>query len=275
MSQTKFIRNTMFFSNTVSSDESNAGNCHSHAERIDRDVTGASLAAEAALPKYDEPTWSVELANARKRVLLLSKVLSALRTKLDPQVFLASVTPSELAAEPLPSTIIECTTKLREAKQLVKTIVSESFAKRDAERKQRIQTLELSHAKVDKERAQLLRRLQKAEDIKELFKKIRHLRAKGSRRGVTRIEIPKNSDDDLQTCTEWVQIDVPSEIVDRLQARHGIVATSAKPMAHRSQCHRSVISSDIVPTAQVQPSFSMARLTIPYMILTCNFSSSI
>ena len=143
-----------------------------------------------------------------------------MRTKLDPQVFLESIPASELEAAPLPTTALECTTQLREANTLVARIVSESFEKRDAERKRRIQFLDLSHDKEDKARAQLLRRLQKAEASKELSKKIRHLRQKGSRRGVTRIEIPKNADDDLQTCTEWVQIDVPSEIVDRLQTRN-------------------------------------------------------
>ena len=125
------------------------GNRHSHAERIDLDVAAASLAAEAALPKYDEPAWSVELANAQNRVIVLSKWLSALRTKLDPQVFLENIPARELVAAPLPTTALECTTQLREAKTLVARIVSESFEKRDAERKRRIQFLDLSHDKED------------------------------------------------------------------------------------------------------------------------------
>lgn len=60
----------------------------------------------------------------------------------------------------------------------------------------------------------------KAEDLKQLFSKIRYLRNNRRRAGVTRIEIPSHPDEDPKTCTEWTQIDVPTEIVYHLQQRN-------------------------------------------------------
>ena len=40
------------------------------------------------------------------------------------------------------------------------------------------------------------------------------------RRGVTRLEIPDNPDDDPKTCVAWRMIDVPTEIVEQLQRRN-------------------------------------------------------
>ncbi len=44
-----------------------SGNRHKYAEKIDKDVEAASLAAEKSIPHFDQPFWSVELSQARKR----------------------------------------------------------------------------------------------------------------------------------------------------------------------------------------------------------------
>ena len=59
------------------------GDRHQYAERLDRDVLAASLAAEKSLPQFGEPAWSIELASARQRVQYLRKCLSAFRTAFD------------------------------------------------------------------------------------------------------------------------------------------------------------------------------------------------
>ncbi|KAI2493381.1 hypothetical protein MHU86_21163 [Fragilaria crotonensis] len=43
------------------------GNRHRFAERLDKDVEAASLAAEQTIPHFDKPFWSVDLAQARKK----------------------------------------------------------------------------------------------------------------------------------------------------------------------------------------------------------------
>ena len=69
----------------------------------------------------------------------------------------------------------------------MREIVAVSFQRRDQERQQCIHKLEMSRNKSDARHAQLLRRLQRAEEIKLLFEKIRSVRDKGQRQGVTRI----------------------------------------------------------------------------------------
>lgn len=98
--------------------------------------------------------------------------------------------------------------------------MSTSFQRRDDERNERIRTLEESLSTKDKAHATLLRRLRRAEKIKALFEKLKTLRARGHRGGVTRIEIPVHPCEDPKTCTEWQTIDVPDEIVHHLQARN-------------------------------------------------------
>ena len=73
---------------------------------------------------------------------------------------------------------------------------------------------------LDKERAARLRRIQKAEALKTLFQKLRVAANDGNRKGVTRIEIPKDPTQDPKSCTEWTQIDIPSEVLHHLQQRN-------------------------------------------------------
>ena len=68
--------------------------------------------------------------------------------------------------------------------------------------------------------ATLLRRLMRVEAIKRLFRKLRALRLRGERRGVTALEIPVPPDSNPKTCTDWRVIDVPTEIVKQLQKRN-------------------------------------------------------
>ena len=202
----------------------NPGQRHQFAERLDRDVLAASLAAESKLPRYDTPAWSVKLARARQRVLHLSKCASMARTGLDhlTQLPVTPVPLDDWYTEPfeIPHTLQECVDQLKIAKLDVKSIVKNSFAQRDTERRERIRELETSTSPTHKKCAKRLRRLQKAEAIKELFRKLKPLRDPDSRKGVTRIEIPCHHDDDPKSCTEWQQIEVPTEVLRHLRIRN-------------------------------------------------------
>jgi hypothetical protein len=58
------------------------GDKHEFAERLDRDVVSASLAAEQKMKKVGAPEWSIALDKARKEVTRLTKCLSMARTGL-------------------------------------------------------------------------------------------------------------------------------------------------------------------------------------------------
>ncbi|KAI2490278.1 hypothetical protein MHU86_24299 [Fragilaria crotonensis] len=195
------------------------GNRHQYAERLDRDVLAASLAAEKSLPQFGEPAWSMELARARRRVHYLRKCLSAFRTTFDCSSVIQAYR-EDLPTDEIPRNTSHCSRLLRWANKEVCRIVKDSYVTRNMERRQKIEELEKSILKVDKVTAQRLRRLKKAEDIKAVTEKLRHVRGKTNRGGVVRLEIPLHDGDDPKTCTQWTQVDIPSEIVRHLQERN-------------------------------------------------------
>jgi exonuclease III len=196
------------------------GNRHAFAERLDKDMVQASLAAEKRIKRYGEPAWSVTLDQSRKKLSILRKCLSMIRTGLN----MTQVIQDENAAlhEPmtLPTTKAECCVAIREIKGVIVDNIAMCIDLREAEFKKKIQALEGSSRKTDATRALILRRLQRAEAIKRLFDKLRSARSQGDRRGVVSLEIPVHPDADPKTCSEWRTIDVPSEIVDHLQRRN-------------------------------------------------------
>ena len=193
---------------------------HAYAERLDSDILNASLAAEKRLPHFDEPAWSRDLALSRQKVALLKKQLSALKTGLDHRTILISGRQLLDSSFTLPNTISECSTMLREAKKEVQEKVETSIERRDFERNRKLKALDESGTPADKHMATQLRRIKKAEDIKNLFKKLKHVRTKGVRSGVTRIEIPRHEGTDPKTCSDWIQVDIPSEVLRLLQQRN-------------------------------------------------------
>jgi exonuclease III len=196
------------------------GERHAYAERLDKDVVDASLTAEKDLPKIFEPAWSVALAQARKKKLILTKQMSALKTGWDNTEVISY--DMEQLDEPfeVPVTIQSCSVAMRQIDVEIKELVATSMERRDDELKRKLQELENSLHTADHKTANEIRKLKKAEDIKNLFRKLGQVRKTQDRRGVTRIEIPKLEDDNPKTCTEWVQIDVPTEVLHHLQQRN-------------------------------------------------------
>ena len=174
------------------------------------------------LKKYKSPAWSVSLVKAREKLRLLKKLWFELRHGLDYTSTLQSakdigVFPNALTT---PLTKQMCTHKLRvEACRKVKTIVAESFIGREKKQQESILQYEQSVNESDKKRAALLKRIVRAEALKELLEKIHRHHSPDMRQGITRIEIPLHPSDDPKSCTEWRVIDVPSEIVSNLQSR--------------------------------------------------------
>ncbi|KAI2506424.1 hypothetical protein MHU86_8050 [Fragilaria crotonensis] len=195
------------------------GNRHQFAERLDRDLLAASLAAEASIPQFGEHAWSAELSMARRRVQYLKKCLSITKSGLDLTQIQQEYAP-EFPDDNIPNNKEQCSCCLRLANREVHRIIKQSFVTRDTERRQRIQELEKSIRVSDQQTAKRLRRIKKAEDIKAVTTKLRNVRGKHHRSGIVRLEIPLCNEDDPATCTQWTQIDVPSEIVRLLQERN-------------------------------------------------------
>ncbi|KAI2505037.1 hypothetical protein MHU86_9393 [Fragilaria crotonensis] len=196
------------------------GNRHMYAERIDRDVLDASLNAEKDLPKFFEPAWSVELAQARRKKIILAKQLTALKTGLNHQEVLRGDIAKLDTLFNLLDTIQTCSREMRVIDKEIKDLIATSTERRDQEFQRKIAHLENSIESADHKTAMKLRRIKKAEDINNMFRKLANVRRKQVRQGVTRVEIPRLEGDDPKACTDWVQIDVPTEVLHQLQQRN-------------------------------------------------------
>jgi hypothetical protein len=198
------------------------GDRHKFAERMDKDILAASLAAENHITKFAAPQWSVELKSARSQVQLLRKHLSFLNTGIPLNQQTISTLEESLKPEALPADKRSGQQAFRRAKSRVQQIISHSYERRDIERNTLIEHLQISTKPSDQERLKVLRSLRKLEMIRQLFNKLKMARRTlaSARTGVLRIEIPLHPNSDPKTCTEWKLIDIPSEVLCHLQARN-------------------------------------------------------
>ncbi|KAI2491622.1 hypothetical protein MHU86_22939 [Fragilaria crotonensis] len=150
---------------------SKPGNRHAFAERLDQDVLAASLTAATKVKKFGEPAWSVELAEARKQVNILKKHRSALRTKYDHSSILAGKMAKLSSPVPLPRTVRDCTAAIREIESTIQEIIAASYERCDQERQQKIDSLEKSGKKADKEAATRLRHMKKPRTSNSYFER--------------------------------------------------------------------------------------------------------
>ncbi|KAI2501959.1 hypothetical protein MHU86_12512 [Fragilaria crotonensis] len=142
------------------------------AERLDQDVLTASLAAAAKVKKFGEPAWSVELAEARKQVVVLKKHLSALRTHYDHSSVLAREMAQLSTPVPLPPTPRECSAEIRKVESSIKAIIAESYERRDQERQRKIAVLEATGKQADKESATRLRHMKRPKISSSYFARL-------------------------------------------------------------------------------------------------------
>jgi hypothetical protein len=111
-----------------------SGNRHKYAEKIDKDVEAASLAAEKSIPHFDKPFRSVELSQARKKVQVAKKCLSMARTRLDNWEVISREWREVFASAQIPKTTQECKELLKELNRQVQELVKSSYETREKER---------------------------------------------------------------------------------------------------------------------------------------------
>jgi exonuclease III len=119
-----------------------SGRRDAFSERLDSDVLNGSLVSERALPAFPEPEWSQTLATARTQVAVLQKIMSCLRhAKPCPQLVRDQFRKS-CPEWTHPQNKVSCKNLLNIAIEKVKAVVKNSFAQRDSEFRDRIETLE-------------------------------------------------------------------------------------------------------------------------------------
>ena len=93
------------------------GNRREFAERIDKDVLSASLAAEQKIKRFGEPQWSIELAKVRKKAQVLQKQMSMIRTGIANHDTVQREWLDIGNCDTLPISARECSTLLRVTKK--------------------------------------------------------------------------------------------------------------------------------------------------------------
>jgi hypothetical protein len=186
------------------------------AEQLDRDWERASKTAGKQSRKARRSWWSTKLAKARHETNLYRTLLSMLRQRRDYSTQLQRLRIVCPTIE-LPTSIRKCSQALREARRNERIIIKDSFQHREDELLQNIAT---SNMQDDTPKSDILRNLRKAEEMKQLFNKLKFIRGKYQKTGISSLQVPTVDGDNPKTCTNWKTVDTPKEIADYLLQRN-------------------------------------------------------
>jgi hypothetical protein len=187
------------------------------AESINTNLYRISIAAGKNCQKFREPEWSVKLHKARTRVGILKPVLSVRGTQYDQYSQIEELRLKQETLFLIPTTIKECKQALRNAQVKVSQIVRNSSQHHEDENISKVAALELEG---NNDRAKILHNIQKAEEMKKLFTKIQYLRTPEQNTGISSIQVPAHPTANPKDCKEWITIDAPNAVVEKLRDRN-------------------------------------------------------
>ncbi len=178
------------------------------AEQLDRDWERASQTAGKKARKSRKTWWSSKLAKARQESNLYRTLLSMLRQQRDYSIQLQRLKTACPHAV-LPTSIRKCSQALREARTRERAIMKDSFKHREEEMLQNIENCSMQG---DASKADILRNLRKAEEIKQLFNKLRFIRGGYQKSGLSSLEVPMIDGENPKTCLHWKKVETPKAI---------------------------------------------------------------
>ena len=117
----------------------------------------------------------------------------------------------------LPTSIRQCSQALREARQNERDIIKESLKHREDEV---LQNIENCNVHDDKSKGDILRNIRKAEEIKQMFNKLKFIRGKYQKSGIASLQVPCVDGDNPKTCQHWKTVDTPKEIESYILAKN-------------------------------------------------------
>ncbi len=117
----------------------------------------------------------------------------------------------------LPDSIRKCSQALREARSNERDIIKESFKHRENEL---LQNIENCNMQDEKSKGDILRNIRKAEEIKQMFNKLKFIRGKYQKSGISSLQVPTVEGTNPKTCKDWKTVVTPSEIVAYLLRRN-------------------------------------------------------
>ena len=188
-------------------------------ERLDSDFQRAGKhAANSCIRKPRNVAYVKQLSRLRKHKNILLKSISQIRLGTSFQSAIQRLQDPDDPFE-APLTVDECNVELRKIQRQIKEMTQDAVHQRQNEQKDALDT---ALKQGDKKTAKSIRRRMAAERTKDMYKKLRMCRG-AERGGITRLDVPMDSSNtDYQNCQEWLTIETPAEIEDRLLQRNQV-----------------------------------------------------
>ena len=117
----------------------------------------------------------------------------------------------------LPNSIRKCSQALREARSNERDIIKSSLQHREDEI---LQNIEHCNMPDDKSKGDILRNMRKAEEITQMFNKLKFIRGKYQKTGIASLQVPSVDGENPKTCKKWRTVTTPSEISSYLLGRN-------------------------------------------------------
>ena len=116
----------------------------------------------------------------------------------------------------IPTSLRVCRQELRKAQSEIRKIEKAAVNYSRVKQQRQIADLLASGKPGDANR---IKHQIKAEEIKDMFRKIRSVQGT-SKQGLTRLLVPSDPTEDPKTCTGWVSVDLPTDIETHLRTRN-------------------------------------------------------
>jgi hypothetical protein len=179
-------------------------------ETLDRVITHGMLHDEKSCRFRGQDPWSPKLSKARMKVEILKLAMSMARTKRDYRQRIDKLLGEYGDLLEIPNLIPEVQTALRLSQKELRVVLQNAAN----EQKEYLQSKQ-SAAVISSDPAAALkwRNLQRAEEIKAMYRKLRFIRQDSVQQsGLSRIEVPTDPTEDPKKCKDWTTIDAPEEM---------------------------------------------------------------
>lgn len=238
---------------------------HILAEQIDKDmVQFTKTAQKRTITKHQTP-WTLKMIKLKAKVMICQLLITMDRTKRNLRNQIEKFDNQYGPFPDKPTTTIEARIHLQKLKTEVKKLGKELVQQRRQEQNDKIMQLEGSSQIDDKQRAKIIRRIQKAETIKRIFRKIGRLR-KVKYGGLVTLRVPKNPQDNPKSVAnepnKWMDIQETSDKINRLIQRNRTHFGQAEkeqtpmfqhPINHTIDYKATTIESEMILQGDYQP----------------------
>ena len=187
------------------------------AERLDKDFQRAGEhASRKCIKKPRSIPFVKQLASLRSRKNLLLKLISAEKWGKSFESGIAYTTRHQSVIN-IPSTLEACQQECRIVQRQIREMTKDAVQRRH----NALQTeLQQALAEGNKQQSKALKHRIAAERTKAMYTKLRQCRG-NLKTGITRLDVPADpTTTDYTGCTEWITIDTPAEIEERLLTRN-------------------------------------------------------